>query len=405
MSFFVAGPSRSAVAAPQRPLALVATLGGAVAALISVGICMVVGVIGWYLTDAGSHGSATGGLRVGALSWLVGSGTGVTVQGTDIEPLPLAITALILWVTWQVGLRVGGLVADHGPDADGIADGSRDLVVPTAGVLFVLGYVVVALVVDALASRNGSVSASATLSATIPLALLVGLPAIAVDSGRLTVWLADVPEDLRGVLAGARGLVVGWFVVSAGAFALALLVHGTKAINVVSQMHLHGGSTVTYLASMLLILPNAVVYAGSYLVGAPYSIGVGSTIAPHALHPGPASWPWIPWLAATPTTNSAWMYVVLALPVVVALVVAVRLERRTPAPSVVAAAIRAAAYSLLAAVVVAVLGWWAGGALGSGLMIRFGTSGPTMFVHAVYWIVLPSIVGATAAAWWEGRRS
>lgn len=405
MSFFVAGPSRSAVTAPQRPLALVATLGGAIAAMVSLGTCMVVGVIGWYLTDAGSHGSATGGLRVGAMSWLVGQGTGLNVQGNGLEPMPLAITALVLWVTWQVGLRVGGLVAEHGPDADGIADGSRDLVVPTAAMFFVLGYVVLALIVDALASRNGSVTASATLGATIPLAFFVGLPAIALDSGRLKVWLSDVPEDLRGVVAGVRGLMIGWFAVSAAAFVVALLVHGTKAVNVVSDMHLRGGSTVSYLGSMLLVLPNAVVYAGSYLLGAPYSLGVGSAVAPHALHAGPASWPWIPWLAATPTTNSAWMYVVFALPLVVSVAVAVRLESRTPAPSVVAAAIRAAAYSLLAAIGVGLLGWWAGGAIGSGLMINFGTSGGTMFVHAVYWIVLPSIVGATAASWWEGRRS
>ncbi|BBH16636.1 hypothetical protein Back2_09230 [Nocardioides baekrokdamisoli] len=405
MSFFVAGPSRSAVTAPQRPLALVATLGGAVAALMSLGVCMVVGVIGWYLTDAGSHGSATSGLRVGAVGWLVGQGTGLTLPGYDLQPMPLAITALILWVTWQVGLRVGGMVADHGPDADGIADGSRDLVVPTAGLLFVLGYVVVALVVDALASRNGSVTASATLSATFPLALLVGLPAIAVDSGRLQVWVADVPEDLRGLLAGVRGLLIGWFIVSAAAFLVALLVHGTKAVNMVSETHLHGGSAVSYIGSMLLVLPNAVVFAGSYLLGAPFSLGAGSTVAPHALHGGPGAWPWIPWLAATPTTNSSWMYAVLALPVAVAVVVAVRLERRTPAPSVVAAAIRASAYSLLAAIAVGVLGWWAGGAVGSGLMVRFGTSVGAMFVHALYWIVLPSIVAAAAASWWEGRRS
>lgn len=406
MSFFVAGPSRSAVTAPQRPLALVATLGGAIAALISLGVCMVVGVIGWYLSDAGSHGPATGGLRVGALGWLVGHGTGINVQGTNVEPMPLVITALVLYVIWQTGLRVGGLVADHGPDADGVADGSRDFVVPTAALLYVLGYAVVALVVDALASRNGSVTASATLSAIIPMALFVALPAIALDSGRTAVWLSDVPDDLSGIIAGVRGLVVGWFVVSAGAFLIALIVHGSKAVNMVSDnMHLRGGSVVAYIGAMLLVLPNAIVYAGGYLLGSPYAIGAGSVIAPHAHHAGPASWPWIPWLAATPTTNSAWMYLVYALPLAATIVVVVRLERRTPAPSIGAAAVRAAAYSLLAAIAVGVMGWWAGGAIGSGLMLQFGSSGGSMFIHALYWILIPAIVAAAAASWWESRRS
>ena len=405
MSFFVAGPSRSAVTAPQRPLVLVATLGGAIAALISLGICLVVSVIGWYLTDAGAHGSAVSGLRTGAIGWLTSQGTGLGTSDVTIEPMPLAVTALVMWVTWQVGLRVGGDLINHGPDADGVADGSRDLVVPTAGLLFVLGYAVIALIVDALASRNGSISASATLSATIPFALVVGLPAIAVDSGRVQEWLSDVPEDLRGVLAGVRGLVIGWFAVSAAAFLVALVVHGTKAINMISQTHLHGGSVVTYVGSMLLVLPNAVVYAGGYLLGAPYAIGAGSSIAPHALHGGPAAWPWIPWLAATPTTNSPWMYVVLAFPIATAVTVAVRLERRTPAPSIVAAAVRAAAYSLLASIVIGLLGWWAGGAIGSGLMIDFGSSGGSMFMHALYWILAPSIAAAAAASWWQARRA
>lgn len=404
MSFFVAGPSRSAaVAAPQRPLALVATLGGAVAALVSLGTCLVVGVIGWYLTDAGSHGSATGGLRVGALTWLVGHGTGLSTQGVDYGPMPLAVTALIVYAIWQTGLRVGGQVAGHGPDADGLADGSRDLVVPTASLLFVAGYAVTAVIVAALAGGGGVVTASATLGATVPAALFVGLPAIALDSGRLQDWIADIPEDLRGIAAGVRGLLMGWAAVSAAAFAIALLIHGTTAINMISAMHLSGGSVLAYLLALVLVLPNAVVYAGSYLLGAPYSLGLGTTVSPHVVHVGLS--PWIPWIAATPTVGSAWLSVVHVLPVAVVVVVAVRLERRTPAPSSIAAAVRAAAYSVIAAVGVGLLGWWAGGAIGSGLMVDFGTSGGTMFVHAIYWIVLPSIIAAAATSWWEARRA
>lgn len=403
MSFFVAGPSRSAVSAPQRPLALVATLGGAAAALASLAVCLVVGVIGWYLSDAGSHGSATGGLRVGAISWLMGHGTGLNLNGADIGPLPLVITVLILRVIWQAGLRVGALVADHGPDADGIADGSRDFVVPTAGLLFAFGYTVVALIVDALASRNGAISASAALGAVIPAALFLGMPAIALDSGRLRAWLADIPDDLRGALRGLHGLLVGWLVASAVAFGIGLLFHATTAINMVSQMHLSGGSVVAYFGALLVFLPNAVIYAGSYLLGAPYSLGVGTTVGPHVVHVGLS--PWIPWVAATPTVGSAWLYLVLLVPVAIAVLVAVRLERRSPAPSILAAGVRAAAYSLLAALAVGILGWWAGGPIGTGLMVQFGTSGGTMFVHAIYWLVVPSILAAAAAAWWDARKA
>ena len=45
-------------------------------------VCLALGVIGWFLTDAGAHGAPRDGLRTGALGWLLAHGSGVSVHGT-----------------------------------------------------------------------------------------------------------------------------------------------------------------------------------------------------------------------------------------------------------------------------------------------------------------------------------
>ena len=66
---------------------LLATLGGAVAAAAStLVVCLAVGVVGWFLTDAGAHGAPRDGLRVGALGWLIAHGSGVRVEGVPSPP-------------------------------------------------------------------------------------------------------------------------------------------------------------------------------------------------------------------------------------------------------------------------------------------------------------------------------
>ena len=52
-------------------------LGGAAAAAGTLVVCLALGVVGWFLADAGAHGAPRDGLRVGALGWLMAHGSGV----------------------------------------------------------------------------------------------------------------------------------------------------------------------------------------------------------------------------------------------------------------------------------------------------------------------------------------
>ena len=130
----------------RRPLVLLATLAGAAAAASTLLVCLALGVAGWFLTDAGAHGTPRDGLWVGALAWLMAHGSGVHVGGALVSVMPLGITLACGWVTWRIGHRLGDSISGHGPDAQRIADGERDWTVPVAALLYAAGYVVVAAV-------------------------------------------------------------------------------------------------------------------------------------------------------------------------------------------------------------------------------------------------------------------
>ena len=108
-------------------------LGGVAAAASTLVVCLGVAVVGWFLTDAGAHGAPSGALRVGALGWLTGHGSGVRIEGVTVTAVPLGITLLA---------RVGDLAArpagratrspGTGPTPTPIADGERDWTVPVA---------------------------------------------------------------------------------------------------------------------------------------------------------------------------------------------------------------------------------------------------------------------------------
>ena len=104
--------------ATRRPLALLALLGGVAAAAGTLVVCL--GLGGRRLVPHRRRRARppSGALRVGALGWLMGHGSGVRIEGVPITAMPLGITLLAAWAIWRLGLRVGDSVSGHGPDAD-----------------------------------------------------------------------------------------------------------------------------------------------------------------------------------------------------------------------------------------------------------------------------------------------
>lgn len=388
--------------ATTRPLVPTASLGGAVAAGGPLLVCLAAAVVGWFLTDAGGAGTPSGALRVGGHAWLLAHGSTVAVEGVRISAMPLGLTLVCAWAVWRVGHRVGESISGHGPDADRIADGERDWTVPIAAGLFTVGYVVVAVVVCAVAATaSSSPSPARVVLWSILLGGGVGGPAIAFGAGRAAIWLAQVPVAVADVASVARRILVAWSVVSAFALVVAFLADFSTAANVVSQLHADGGAVVLMLVLSVAVLPNATLFSSAYLLGPGFTVGTGTVVSTSTVVLGPL--PMFPLLAALPDQGRGpgWAGWLMLTPVLVALVVAVRVQRQRPVLEWDRAAVRGCAGGISAGVALALVTAFAGGAVGPGRMADVGPYTFDVLLHSITSFGIGGVVGALVMCWWQ----
>ncbi|KAA1427253.1 cell division protein PerM [Nocardioides antri] len=386
----------------RRPLVPTATLGGALAAAGPLLVCMAVAVVGWFLTDAGSHGTPSGALRVGALGWLVAHGAGVTVEGVRITAVPLGLTLLAAWSVWRVGHRVGESVSGHGPDAGRIADGERDWTVPVAAGMFTVGYVLVGVVATTLASTvETAPSTGRVVLWSVLLAGGVGLPALARGSGRAAIWVPAVPAAIRDGAALVRSMLRAWLAVALVALLVALVLDFSTAANIVSQLRSDTGETAMIGALTLAVLPNAGLFSSAYLLGPGFTVGTGTLVSPGAVVLGPL--PLFPLLAALPDSGPTpgWTGWLMATPVLVAFLASALAHRSRPAAAWDQAATRGCGSGLVAGLVLGLLTTLAGGAVGPGRMTEIGPFAFDVLLHAVTAFGIGGLLGALAMTWWQ----
>ncbi len=404
MSSSLGSTGRSGPQTRSRSLPFLATLAGAYAALGPLVAAMALGVVGWFVTDGGAHGSPRDGLRAGALTWLVAHGSGVTVEGVAITAVPLGLSLLCAWVVWRSALRLGESLATHGPDADALADGDRDWTVPTGVGLFATGYVVVTTVAAVLAA-TATTNPSSGRAIAVALLLTVGLGgiAVAIGSGRAAMWLPVLPEPVR-LAFRAAGATVAWLLGTAAAvFVVALLVDFDVAANVFSEMHTDTGDALLVALLTVTLVPNAVVFAGSYLVGPGFAVGTATLVSPTVVAVGPV--PLFPLLAALPDNGEtpAWTPALVVVPVLVAAVASYRCQRRFPTAAWDHGVLRGAAGGVLAGLAFAVLATVSGGAVGPGRMAEVGPFGGEVLFAGIVSLGLGGLLGGLLATWVHRR--
>ena len=386
---------------------LIATLGGALAALGPLVVLLAVGVIGWFITDAGVHGAPRDGMRMGALAWLAGHGSGLTVLGSRITIVPLGLTAISAWSMWRLGHRVGDAVSSHGPDADRISDGERDLTVPIAIATFFAGYAVVAVVVATLAAGSTTdPSVPRVMAWTIAMTAFVAAPAIAVGSGRAAIWAAFLPAVVRAGAAVAGAVLSTFLITSAVVFAVALAVSFGDAATLTSQLHPSPSEAGLYALVNAAFVPNAALFAGSYLLGPGFAVGGATLVSPAAVVLGPL--PVVPLLAALPGVGApaGWVGGLLLLPPLVAAVATYRVLRSRPL-TWDRVALAGCGGGLVAGVGFAVLASLSGGAAGPGRMRFVGPFTRDVLVHGVPACGIGALLGASVVALlaWRAARA
>lgn len=395
--------TRSADLRHRRPLLLVALVGGAAAALGVLVVCLGLAVTGWFLSDAASHGAPRDALRIGALAWLMGHGSGVAVDGTRVTAVPLLVTLAAAWTTWRVGHRVGTSVSGHGPDADQIADGERDWTVPVAVTGLAVGYAAVTAVTLSTASSGAAPDGGRALGWSLLLTLVVGGPAIAVGSGRAAIWAAVLPANLRATAAAARAVLRSVLLAGLAALVVALVIDFSTAVNVVAGLRLNGAEAALYVLLSLVLLPNAAVFSTSYLLGPGFMVGADTLVSPSVVVTGPL--PAFPLLAALPDSGPvpAWTVVLVAVPPLAAAAGAALAQRRRPTLRWEEGALRGCAGGVAAGLLLGWLAVLAGGAVGPGRMQLVAPLTGDVLVHAITALGIGGLVGGLAMTWWQRR--
>lgn len=397
---------RTATPRGQRPLVLIATLGGAAAAIAPLLVCAAVGIIGWFASDAGAHGAPRDGMQMGAVAWLMAHGSGITVRGVAVGVVPLGLTAICAWSMWRLAYRVGDALSGHGPDADRISDGERDLTVPTAAGMFFVGYALVAVVVSTLlVGVDTALSVPRVVLWSLAMTLVVAAPAIAVGSGRAAIWATFVPAVLRQGAATALAILTTFLAVSTLAFLVSLGFGIGGAATMMSQLHLSGGEGVVYALANAGFAPNATLFTGSFLAGPGFAVGANTLVSPGAVVLGPL--PLFALLAALPDAGAPGFAVsaLVWLPSLVAALATMWWQRRHPTTAWLEAALRGCGGGIAAGVVFTVLASVAGGAVGPGRMQHVGPFVPEVLVAAITAFGVGGLLGSLVMTWYQRRGS
>lgn len=385
-------PPDTAVPDVERPsgrLAIAGLVGASWAACLGLVTVTILTIVGWITAphDALQQG-LPGVLRGAAAIWLVAHHASFSFPGGHVGLLPLGflvLPALLL-------LRAGDWVARVG----GIA---RLRHVGPATIALAAPY---ALLAGALARLVESTWLRPSLFHSLLGCFLLACVAGGAGVARALGWrraVALLPERVRGVAAGAAGgvaVLIGCGALLAG---VSLATHLNRAGEIAEALAPGAAGGAFLLVLQAAYLPNAVLWAISYVVGPGFAVGVGTAVAPSGIQLG--GLPAVPMLAALPDPGAAppVSYVALAGPFIAGAVAGVLTGRRTATFSGEITAMWGLVSGVAAGAAVGLLAALSAGSLGDG---RLAVVGPTGWEVAAI-SALELGVSAAIAAWMTDR--
>ncbi len=371
------------------PLA-VGLLTGSAIALGGVLVVVAIALAGWIL--AGDRSSLDAMFSFAGYAWLAVNGVPIEALGAIVWFLPWGLTLGLMAVTFLAtasvvrrsaisgGARIGQFLAGAvGAYAFGALAVAAVSAAAQAGAPLLLAPICAAAII-VLPSLAGALSGSGSLS---PLTAIPGY-----------LW-----RDLRAAAIGLAVLLVA----GSAAVVISLVVSFDTLRAMLAHLHPGLSGSAGLLLLSLAYLPDAAMWGASYLLGAGFSVGSGSTAAIWSQPVG--GLPAFPLAAAIPTTSSWWFLAWCLAPLAAGTVAARACAGRPPLRTLsgIGARLRVAGIAGLAAGILAAL---VRGSLGG----RLDALGPNPFVVAgltLAWFVLGALVwdAVTAAGKFFGRKA
>jgi len=374
---------------------------------IGVGIPLVTATLVW----AAQYGFAADYIviwRIAADTWLLGHGVDVTFTlapetadalGLAGAGLPVDITIALLGfalLTFLLALRAGRRVAEAGHPVVG---GLAAVAVFAGGTIAI---VVTALHVDARPSIVQGILYPALFFAA---GLAIGMATSSLRPqressdrfARAVGRIRDrIPVDVRvgidGVVRGSIAAVAGLLAVAAVITALSIGIAFAQMIALYESLHAEilGGAVLT--VAQLALLPNAVIWTASWLVGPGFAVGAGSSVSPFATALGPV--PPIPLFGAIPAEAPPLAWVLLIAPLAAGLVAGMLTHRRISRVLrdwwAVLVGIGA---GVLGGVIMGLLAAWSAGAGGPGRLVDLGPDGLQVGIWAAIAFCVAIVIG------------
>ena len=396
-------------------IALLAALESLLAVGIGLGITLVPLSLMWAVQlDTGIGWDVF--YRAAADIWLVGHGVDLTITldpvlaaavnlpGAD-QPFFISIAPLFFTVlTILLGVRLG---------RKSLESGAR-FVGPVAAISTFGGLTVLI----ALSSINANAMPVMWMALSFPtvifgLGLFIGARGEIGHSGgraervqqKVMGWAFGLPVQVRAVLASSLrgGLAASAIVVGVSAVVLAVLMiaNFSSILGLYEGLQGGGGGSLILTAAQLMFMPNFVMWVASWFVGTGFALGTGSSVSPVGTDLGLV--PALPILGAMPTTDLAFGFLGILLPVAAGFVAAWFVR-----PSLVRAlgsdqALRWFIFTVLGLAImggatIGLLAWASGGAAGPGRLVDVGPNALRTGGVAAVEFLIASALGMYAAS-------
>jgi hypothetical protein len=390
-------------------IALLAALESFLAVAIGIGISLVPLSLMWALQLETGVGWDVF-YRASADIWLVGHGVDLTVTLDPVlaaavnlpgaeKPFLISIAPLFFsLLTILLGVRLG---------RKSLESGAR-FVGPVAAISTFGGLTVLI----ALSTLNASAMPTVWMALSFPTAIFavgvfIGARGEVGHSGgraervqkKVVGWAFGLPAHVRAVLASSLrgGLAAAAMVVSISAVVLSVLMIANFSTILGLYEGLQGGvfGSLILTAAQLLFMPNFVMFVASWFVGTGFALGTGSSVSPVGTDLGLV--PALPILGAMPTTDLAFGFLGVLVPVIAGFVAAFFIR-----PSLVRHLGSQLSFrwlfftvlgmALVGGILIGFMAWASGGAAGPGRLVDVGPNAlRTGGVAAVEFLIAASL--------------
>lgn len=342
-----------------------------VASLAAAGWAVLIGLLcGWTLAGLGAVPDSA---NVAPWIWLVGNHVGFSTADSlhPVTVLPLGLLVISVLPLRRVGRFLAAEFSEDGTNSALLA-----------GITYPLVAVVVA------------VTWGDDHFAILPTVVAASLCAVV---GITWGWRRHVrvARSQSPLLIGVRWTVAAPLLMAVLLVGSAFLANGAQVLEVQNRLATTPGEHIGLILLQVAYLPNVLIWAGSYALGAGITIG-SETVSPFA--DGVPLLPDLPILYLLPEQSPRWT---AALPIVIALGAAwgaMRMNRRQPSYPLTARLVRAAALAGSAAGVWFLLVRLSSGSLATERLDYIGPAAGTTFVAflvfgagALGWALLPTI--------------